>query len=253
MLPYIHIFNQAISMYWLFMIAGIFFAVALALVRRRDAQFRTSTANLLYTLLICASGGFIGAKLLDIIVNLIFESSNPDFWTLENWTVIMQGTGFGYGALIIGVLAGYIFVRIEKLDFWELADILVPSLLLMHVLGRLGCFFAGCCFGREVAWGVIMPSGVPLIPVQLFEAGFNLLILAEMLIWRPERKRPGILLPLYLIAYSVARFVLEFFRADAGRGVFILSTSQWISLAIFPAGVYLLWRVMKRQQECKNS
>ncbi|MCL1952665.1 MAG: prolipoprotein diacylglyceryl transferase, partial [Oscillospiraceae bacterium] len=118
-----------------------------------------------------------------------------------------------------------------------------------HACGRVGCFCAGCCYGREAAWGIAFthapgaPNGVPLVPVQLFEAGFNLLLMAAILIFKPERRRPGLLLPLYLAAYAAARFVLEFFRGDSGRGVLLLSTSQWISLlVILPAAIALFLR-----------
>lgn len=129
---------------------------------------------------------------------------------------------------------------------------LLPSVLLFHMFGRLGCFFAGCCYGREANWGVVFmhslnaPNGVPLIPVQLFEAAFNLLMLVAILIIRPERKRQGLLLPLYLIAYAIGRFILEFFRGDMGRGIFLFSTSQWISLFVLPIGIALLVWILRQ-------
>lgn len=84
------------------------------------------------------------------------------------------------------------------------------------------------------------PNGIPFVPVQLFEAGFNLLFFIIILIVRPERKRPKILLPIYLIVYAAGRFMLEFLRGDIERGVFLLSVSQWISLLIIPTGIILL-------------
>jgi phosphatidylglycerol:prolipoprotein diacylglycerol transferase len=150
--------------------------------------------------------------------------------------------------LIGGITAALIYIRKNKLDFFEVTDILVPSILLFFTFGRIGCFFAGCCYGCIADWGIALPShGIePLIPVQLFEAGFTFLVMIAVLVFRPERKCTGALLPLYLIVYAIGRFVLEFFRGDIGRGVFILSTSQWISLLILPAGVILL-RWIKKQ------
>jgi phosphatidylglycerol:prolipoprotein diacylglycerol transferase len=194
-------------------------------------------------------GAIVGAKLFQLIGFIIRDGSNPGFWTIENWKNMLPGGGVFYGGLIGGLIAALIYIRKNKLDFWEVTDILVPSVLLFHTFGRLGCFFAGCCYGGEATWGItfthslIAPKGVSLIPVQLFEAGFNLLVLIAILIVRPERKRPRILLPLYLMVYAIGRFVLEFFRGDIGRGIYLLSTSQWISLLIFPAGLaLLLWQ-----------
>jgi len=78
-------------------------------------------------------------------------------------------------------------------------------------------------------------------PVQLFEAGFCFVALLAFLIIKLERRWPGIpLFPVYLITYSVGRFILEFLRGDANRGIWILSTSQWIALALISLSVFWL-------------
>ena len=196
-----------------------------------------------------------GAKALQIIGHIIRGATQPGFWTLETWAAMLSGGGVFYGGLIGGLAAAFIYIRKYKLDPWDVTDILVPSVLLFHAFGRMGCFFAGCCHGRPADWGIVFErslaccaNGVSLIPVQLFEAGFNLLVMTALLAIRPERKYPGILLPLYLILYAVGRFALEFFRGDAGRGIVLLSTSQWISVLILPTAIVLLWRIVKRHK-----
>jgi phosphatidylglycerol:prolipoprotein diacylglycerol transferase len=126
-------------------------------------------------------------------------------------------------------------------------DGLVPSVPLAHAFGRLGCFFAGCCYGVPSAFGLefnaseLAPHGVKLLPVQLIEAGCNLLLFVLLLVLSRFCRRRGLLTGTYLAAYAVMRFVLEFFRYDAERGVFWgLSTSQWISLLLLPAAVFIL-------------
>jgi phosphatidylglycerol:prolipoprotein diacylglycerol transferase len=133
------------------------------------------------------------------------------------------------------------YIRKREIDFKDITDILVPSVLLFHVFGRLGCFFAGCCYGRETTWAIAING---LIPVQLIESGFNLLILMEILLFRPERERPGVLFPMYLTVYACGRFLLEFMRGDASRGAFLIfSTSQWISVSV----------KLKAQQKCTKN
>ena len=247
--PFLHVLGREIPMYWLCGVAGMLLAGALAMLRRRAARFRTPADDVLHVMLLSLVGALAGSKAFQAAGLIVTQGSRPGFWTLENWTAIAYSGGVFYGGLIGGLVAAVLYVRKYKIDFRDLTDILVPSVLLFHACGRVGCFFAGCCYGCAAPWGIAFtqsigaPNGVPLVPVQLFEAGFNLLVMAAMLIFRPERKRPGLLLPLYLTAYAAARFALEFFRGDAGRGVLLLSTSQWISLlVILPAAIVLLRR-----------
>ena len=235
----LELFGFTISMYFLSSIVGIIFAMGLALLRSRATRFHTSAEDIFFTVLCCVIGALLGAKVFQLMGNIILDGGNPGFWTLENWQGMLPGVGVFYGGLIGGFFLGLLYVCKSRLDAWEVIDIVVPSVPMFHILGRLGCFFVGCCYGH-ISNSSVAING--LIPVQLFEAGFNLLILVAMLFICPERKQKGVLLPLYLMAYATGRFVLEFFRGDVGRGIFLLSTSQWISLLVFPAGAILfLW------------
>lgn len=132
------------------------------------------------------------------------------------------------------------------MDLW--ASLTAPAIPLFHVFGRVGCFLGGCCYGLPSAWGFVYryspvaeANGVSRFPVQLVEAAWNLVLF--LLLARLQRRGRDRLLPLYLALYAPARFLLEFLRGDAYRGIFLgLSTSQWISLFLFPAALYALLR-----------
>ena len=243
MLPFIHIFGHVIPMYWLCAVVGIILAFTLATWRVKSGDFRTSQGDVACTFCMCVVGAVWGAKLFQA-VGLI---------ALNGWDItLLRGTlnsgGVFYGGLIGGFLAVLAYICKRKIDFRDITDILVPAILHFHAIGRLGCFFAGCCYGCESTWMIAING---LIPVQLMETGFNILVLAALLITRPERKRPGTLLPIYAMAYACGRFLLEFMRGDASRGSFLIfSTSQWISLLILCAltAAYIVTRRKKRTE-----
>ena len=136
------------------------------------------------------------------------------------------------------------------LPLWTTTDVFAPGIALGHVVGRMGCLLAGCCFGGRpsVPWAITFtdpaaaanvgtPLGVPLHPTQLYEAGAELLILAFLLLWeRRGRAFPGRTFWSYMLLYGVSRFVIEFYRGDSRGMVFdALSTSQFVSRHPGPA------------------
>ncbi len=213
--------------------------------------------------------GFVGAVLFQAVYNAI---ETGEF-------VIDVGTGMTfYGGLIFGVL-GFLVVwfgvgkamckndePLEKLPaILDIAACLIP---LAHGIGRVGCFFAGCCHGKPTdAWyGMNMYMGkdeagdaifVKCVPVQLFEALF-LLALSVALMWLffekfgKENKGRFPLMPIYVVAYGIWRFVIEYFRAD-DRGetiVSFLSPSQLVAILMVVLGVayFVLWFLFKRNK-----
>lgn len=251
MLPSIQIFDRWISMYWLSAWVGIVVAFAFALLRARNGHFRTPGKHVFFSLLCATIGARVGGILFNVVGHVLLYSDTPNFWTWRNWNMLLRAGGVMYGGLIVGFFAVLIYVRINKLDFRDLTDILVPTIALFLVFGRTGCFLAGCCFGRPAAWGFTMRDGVSRIPVQLIEAALHLFIFSEMLRLRPERERPGVLLPAYLTIYTVGRFLIEFMRGDEIRGVFLLSTSQWISLLILSA-LFIAYLVTRRKKKMES-
>jgi phosphatidylglycerol:prolipoprotein diacylglycerol transferase len=147
------------------------------------------------------------------------------------------------------------YMRRNNMPILRTCDVFAPGLALGHALGRLGCFAAGCCYGREthVPWAVTFhnplaaeivgtPLNVPLHPTQLYEMIVELAN-CVFLVWLIKRKKfEGEILGTYLILYGVARYFIEFFRGDPGRGQFIgfMTTTQAISLLLVIGGG-LLW------------
>jgi phosphatidylglycerol:prolipoprotein diacylglycerol transferase len=156
-----------------------------------------------------------------------------------------------YGGLIGGCLGAFIGAKIAKVKLTDFVDLVTPGIPLGHAFGRIGCFFAGCCYGRpfERPIGIEYhkpigdaPVGVPLFPVQLLEAAINLIICMVLVLYTRKHNTKWKVFSLYLIMYSVGRYFLEYLRYDAIRGKLIgISTSQWISISLFVVGL-ILWR-----------
>ena len=165
---------------------------------------------------------------------------SPAAWC---FTAAFSACGGGLGA------AKYLRLRLS--DFFP---VLVPALPLVHAVGRVGCFCAGCCYGRAAPppWGIAFthaiagPNGVPLLPVQLWEAGAELVIFAFLLWYAGRAAGPGQMLRAYVFCYAPVRFVLEWFRGDPARGMYgPFSTSQWLSLVVL--ALALAWPVAGRK------
>lgn len=201
----------------------------------------------------CVVGGILGAKLLYVLVELPNFLANPALW--KN-----VGEGFVvYGGILGGLAGGLLCCRIKKLRFLPYFDLFLPSVALAQGFGRLGCFFAGCCYGRETdSWfhlifpeGSQAPAGVPLIPAQLISSAADFLHFF-ILVWFARRaKKDGRVGGLYLILYSIGRFLIEGLRDDPRGAVGPFSTSQFISLLILAAGILVM--VLASRQKPKTS
>ena len=164
-------------------------------------------------------------------------------------SVISSGGWVVYGGVIGGILGGYLYCRHYGWDFRHYFNVLIPCVALAQGFGRIGCFFAGCCYGIEThsAIGVtfpvtsLCPVGHPVIPTQLIMSAGDFLIFAILCRNLQKGKHPETTAALYMILYSIGRFAIEFIRGDINRGfVGVLSTSQFISVFVFLAGIYLM-------------
>lgn len=191
--------------------------------------------------------GFIAARILFIITEW------KDF--LQNPMQYLAGAGFVvYGGIIGGALTIYGFCKIKKIDMLAYLDLMIPSVALAQAFGRVGCFLAGCCYGRETdsLLGVVFtnsdfaPNGVKLLPTQLFMAGGDLVIMAVLLWYAAKRPMRGRTSALYLMLYSIGRFIIEFFRNDDRGTVGMLSTSQFIAVFTLIAGVLGFFVIMPK-------
>ena len=189
-------------------------------------------------------GALLGAKGLYLL-------TGPEGLTLRER--LLGGFVF-YGGLAGGLAAGSLAARRLRLAALPLLDAAAPAIAIGHGIGRVGCFLAGCCYGRPMdpPLGIVLPEAlgaprdIPLFPVQLLEAACNL-ALGGFLLWFGRRRYPaGRTAGLYLLLYAVERFLLEFLRGDAARGAAHgLSTSQWGALLAGAAGLALLCRMIR--------
>ena len=189
-----------------------------------------------------AGVGLLGAKILYWIVEL------PSI--LEDPSLLLDiGNGFVvYGGIIGGIFGAWVYSKRKKIRFLQYFDLVMPSVALGQAFGRIGCFLAGCCYGRETdGWchvvfteSMIAPNGVKLIPTQLISSGADLLH-CLVLLWIAKRaKGDGQVGGFYLIFYSIGRTLIELLRDDPRGAVGGLSTSQFISLFILLAGVAMV-------------
>lgn len=225
---------------------GIF---AMMLVGKFSARrFKIDFNNLIIVGLWAALGVFLGGHLLYALTNFDYiiyvfqhlnEINSPQI-LLGVLAAIFGGQVF-YGGLIGGLISAMIYLKKTGKDVQLYAYIMAPLIPLFHAFGRIGCFLGGCCFGIEMEHGITFhdspipaANGVPRLPVQLIEAGCNFILFVVLYILQRKGKCKNTLLYIYLLSYSVIRFILEFFRGDKYRG-FIgpLSTSQMISIGIF--------------------
>ncbi len=252
MLPYIHILGLKIPMYGTMIILGLILAVVLA-VYRAGRNSKVSRIDMFAAAMIVFISSIIGAKILFLMTE--FDVYCGNFSLLINDPVEyfknLSGSGLVfYGGFIGGALGLMGYCRAFKLNIIDYFDAAIPSLPLAHAFGRLGCFCAGCCYGRESEqFGMIFKNAITgvsltekVIPTQLIEAVFNILLCAALLIYAKKSRRRGSHTGLYMVCYGVFRFFLEFLRDDEIRGAFLFfSTSQWISIAvIIPVGIMLL-------------
>lgn len=197
----------------------------------------------------------IGAKLLLVITDFRTFMTDPS----ELITLARSG-GVFYGGLILAVSVALWYIRKIGLPLWTTCDVFAPGIALGHVVGRMGCFFAGCCWGREtdVPWAITFtdpyaaanvgtPLNVPLHPTQLYEAGAEGLILLLLLSTEKKgSKYPGRTFWLYMLLYAVSRFIIEFYRNDPRGVVLMFSTSQFISIVLAPLALVMLVVLARR-------
>ncbi|MEG2625949.1 MAG: prolipoprotein diacylglyceryl transferase [Christensenella sp.] len=255
MCPITEIFGFSLSTYAILVIVGFVLGIIAAILRRKINSVRTD--ELIACVLIAGVGALFGAKLF------YMAQGFPEFLVRAEqtgYTFLQYFNDAGlvyYGGLIGGILFLFLSAKIIKAPVWGLIDTVLPTIPLMHALGRIGCLMAGCCYGIPSPLGFYFnaspfaPHNVQLLPIQLIEA-VCLFALCAFMLWYSRKKRtPGRVLSCYLIGYGIIRFILEFFRYDAYRGIYgAFSVSQWVSLIMIALGfffVFLYPRIKMRE------
>jgi len=201
-------------------------------------------SDIFFVILVSA---LVGARLMYVTIN--FEAYRDNF--LDILKVWNGGLVF-FGGFLSAVPAVAVYLTVRGLNIWKTADILSPGMALGHAVGRLGCFFAGCCYGKECDLPIavrftnpesLAPLNVNLHPTQIYEVISNF-ILFLILVWLMKRKKKdGMVFLIYIILYSLFRGIIEFFRGDF-RGDFFfnfISLSQGIGFLVSMTAFIILF------------
>ena len=236
--------------YGLLVATGFLVAILLASSRaEKEGLDSQKVLDLCFYVMVSA---LLGARLLYVIVEYRYFLDSP----LEIFKFWKGGLVF-YGGLILGVLISLWYLKRNQMPMWKIADLLAPSIALGQSIGRWGCFFAGCCYGKktDVAWGInftdprsLAPLEISLHPTQVY-LSLNAVFIFIFLMWLSKRKVfDGQILWSYGILYSVGRFLIEYFRGD-DRGFpveQVLSTSQFVGVFVFSFSAFMLLTLYRK-------
>jgi phosphatidylglycerol:prolipoprotein diacylglycerol transferase len=227
-----------IHTYGLFVAAGFLLGLCLAVRQAKKEGIPSyKIVDLGFYILLTA---IIGSRLFFIFINFSHYIKNP----LDIFKIWEGGLVF-YGGILFAVPAVVWYAKKNGLGIWSTADVFAPSIAIGHALGRLGCFTAGCCYGKpaeSLPWAVTFTNpqslariGIPLHPTQLYESAGEFINFLILITLRRYKSFDGQLFLTYVLLYSLLRFTVEFFRGDIGRGFIIynMSLSQGISILMF--------------------
>lgn len=249
MLPVITVFGRTIAMYGLMIVLGMIFGISAAVIRSKKHGFLPE--DVLFASFFGGIGLFIGAKVLYLILILpkLIRLWSRLIQEPEQLKFLLTGGFVFYGGLVGAAVGYYIYCRKYRLSYPRMLDLVTPVIPLIHAFGRLGCFFAGCCYGipyngpghLSFHRSFFAPTDIPLFPTQILEAAINFSAFVFLVLYARTERKPGNITGIYILYYSVMRFFLEFVRGDIVRGNYLgISTSQWISLAFIPLGIFLI-------------
>lgn len=237
--------------YGMFVAAGFLLGVALAVREaRRQGMPYERVADLGFYILL---GAIVGSRLLYVMLNAGYFISRP----LDIFKIWQGGLVF-YGGLAAAVALAVWHMRRHSLPVWKTTDLFAPSLAVGHAIGRLGCFSAGCCYGRPaegLPWAVtftnpesLAAKGIPLHPTQIYESIGEFAIFLFLMSFKQRKAFDGQLILIYGMAYPVLRFIVEFWRGDEARGMVMpwMSVSQAVSIALFAATLVVYIRLSRR-------
>jgi len=234
--------------YGLFVALGFMGAIWFASRRARIKNLAIKSQEITDLFLVILVSSILGARLFYVIQNFSLFSDHP----LDVFKIWNGGLVF-YGGFMVALVVAMVYIKQKKFDLWSTADLLAPAIALGHAVGRFGCLFAGCCYGKvcELPWAItftnpesLAPLNIALHPTQLYAVASNLVILALLLLVERKMIFSGGLFWLYILLYGIFRSVLEIFRGD-DRGDFmfqVISPSQTIGMAMaLGAVIMMVW------------
>jgi phosphatidylglycerol:prolipoprotein diacylglycerol transferase len=206
--------------------------------------------------------GLAGARIIFVLDNWGYYAQDP-VEILKFW----QGGLVFYGGLAGGTAAFILVIRHYRLYLWDMLDIGAAAVALGHAFGRLGCFSAGCCYGRPstLPWSITFTDphclavevlNTPVHPTQLYSFLFLTTLAAFLAYLHPRRRFPGQMAAVYLLSYGIFRFAVEFLRGDPRGSLeaagITLSVSQWASLTATAAGVFIYFFLSRKPRKAGN-
>ncbi|MDD5178228.1 MAG: prolipoprotein diacylglyceryl transferase [Candidatus Nanoarchaeia archaeon] len=236
------VFGLEIRYYGLIYVVSFILAYFILKKLSKEKEINLNVEDFLFYIVI---GAIVGARIFYVLFyNLNYFILNP-----EEIIMLWKGGLSFHGGLVGAIIAGIIYSRIKKLNFWKLADISVIPLAFSLFLGRIGNFINGELYGRitNVSWAVKFPNqDVYRHPSQLYESLKNLFIFIVLIFTRKTAHKPGFQFALFMGLYSVLRFIVEFFRApDPQIGlIYGLTLGQILNIPLFLISLYLL--IVKR-------
>jgi len=186
----------------------------------------------------------VGSRLLYVLLEPAYFLDHP-LQILQFW----KGGLVFLGGAILAALVCLLVLRRKDQPFWPWADAFAPGIAAGQAVGRLGCLMAGCCYGKacSLPWSItftqpnsLAPINVPLHPTQVYHSLAGLITLCILLLARKKMARPGQLFGLFLVLYSLFRFVIEFYRGDFRGYLGFLSVTQWVAAGLFFAGLTMI-------------
>ncbi|MBC5995941.1 prolipoprotein diacylglyceryl transferase [Romboutsia ilealis] len=242
------IFGIDVMWYGILMATGMILGTYLAL--KEAERVGISEDDVLNLAIFAIPAGVLGARLYYVIFNWGFYSQNP------SQILNFRGGGMAiHGALIGGILAGLIYTKLKKINFFKMADIALIGMPLAQAIGRWGNYINGEAHGgpTNLPWG-IMVDGVKVHPTFLYESIWDFGIFIFLWMFRKKKKYEGQVAVYYIILYSLGRFFIEGLRTDSLM-IGPLRMAQVISLVGVIGGIiahiYLSKKNNNKKEESK--
>jgi phosphatidylglycerol:prolipoprotein diacylglycerol transferase len=198
--------------------------------------------------------GIIGSRLAYVLINFSYYKTNPiDIIKLWHGGLVFSG------GLIAVLFAMFWYARQGSHSIWQIGDLWAPAAAIGQGIGRIGCFMAGCCYGKptDISWGIVFtdprslaPLNIPLHPTQLYSSLSGLIIFIILMILSAKKKFEGQVLLWFLILHSTGRLLIERFRGD-DRGLILgsnLSVTQFLTIIILIGSVIALFIIKSRRE-----
>lgn len=236
---------------------AVAFYVGIFIAAREADRVGVDREKIMDLSLVVLLSSIFGARLFYVLTNLGFFMNDP----MEIPKIWNGGLVF-YGGFILSVLSALLFIRKNRLPVWKVADITAPALALGHAIGRIGCFFSGCCHGKvcELPWAVtfrdplsLAPTNIPLHPTQIYSVLSNLAIFFLLMVLSRRKRFDGQVFWVYAMVYGIARSLIEILRGDDRGGVLFetFSVSQSIGLSMGILGMVMIVLIGRQKRAAR--